>query len=157
MSRVDFASGGQRLLLDIRDVSAETSYHENPLLDGGFSWQNRIHDQPFLHTRQAEDPPGYFDLEDPLSLVRLDEPMTALGPLKGLIVIDEVQRRPDLFPTLRVLADRKEADARFLILGSASGVSGRCWRTTMAKPGMPLNRHVQWASANPRPGGISIF
>ncbi len=69
----------------------------------------------------SEDSPGYFDLEDPLSLARLDEPMTALGPLQGLVVIDEVQRRPDLFPTLRVLADRKEADARFLILGSASG------------------------------------
>jgi hypothetical protein len=68
-----------------------------------------------------EDSPGYFDLEDPLSLARLEEPKTALGALKGLVVIDEVQRRPDLFPVLRVLADRKEAPARFLILGSASG------------------------------------
>lgn len=64
---------------------------------------------------------NYFDLEDPASLARLDEPMTALRPLKGLVVIDEVQRRPDLFPVLRVLADRTEAPARFLILGSASG------------------------------------
>jgi predicted AAA+ superfamily ATPase len=61
-------------------------------------------------------------LEDPASLTRLDEPMTALRPLKGLVVIDEVQRRPDLFPVLRVLADRKGAPSRFLILGSASGV-----------------------------------
>ncbi len=64
---------------------------------------------------------NYFDLEDPLSLTRLDEPMTALNPLKRLVVIDEVQRRPDLFPVLRVLADRKSQPARFLILGSASG------------------------------------
>lgn len=65
--------------------------------------------------------PNYFDLEDPVSLARLEEPMTALAPLEGLVVIDEVQRRPDLFPVLRVLADRPEAPARFLILGSASG------------------------------------
>ena len=68
-----------------------------------------------------EDSVNYFDLEDPASLARLDEPMTALRPLKGLVVIDEIQRRPDLFPILRVLADRKIAPARFLILGSASG------------------------------------
>jgi hypothetical protein len=68
-----------------------------------------------------EDSPNYFDLEDPSSLARLDEPMTALSPLQGLVVIDEIQRRPDLFPALRVLADRSEAAARFLILGSASG------------------------------------
>jgi predicted AAA+ superfamily ATPase len=68
-----------------------------------------------------EDSANYFDLEDPVSLARLDEPMTALGPIQGLAVIDEVQRRPDLFPVLRVLADRKANPARFLILGSASG------------------------------------
>lgn len=66
------------------------------------------------------DSPNYFDLEDPVSLARLDEPMTALHDLKGLVIIDEVQRRPDLFPALRVLADRKPLPARFLILGSAS-------------------------------------
>ena len=63
---------------------------------------------------------NYFDLEDPLSLARLSEPATSLRPLIGLVVIDEVQRRPDLFPLLRVLADRKPLPARFLILGSAS-------------------------------------
>lgn len=68
-----------------------------------------------------EESVNYFDLEDPASLARLDEPMTALRPLKGLVVIDEVQRRPDIFPVLRVLADRKATPARFLILGSASG------------------------------------
>lgn len=69
----------------------------------------------------AEDALSYFDLEDPVALARLDEPMTALRPLEGLVVIDEVQRRPDLFPVLRVLADRRESRARFLVLGSASG------------------------------------
>ncbi|MBI2363967.1 MAG: ATP-binding protein [Deltaproteobacteria bacterium] len=63
---------------------------------------------------------NYFDLEDPPSLARLTAPNTALRPLKGLVVIDEIQRRPDLFPLLRVLADRKPLPARFLILGSAS-------------------------------------
>jgi predicted AAA+ superfamily ATPase len=68
-----------------------------------------------------EDSVNYFDLEDPANLARLDEPMTALRPLKGLVVIDEIQRRPDLFPVLRVLSDRRGTPARFLILGSASG------------------------------------
>jgi hypothetical protein len=63
---------------------------------------------------------AYFDLENPADLARLSEPMTALEPLRGLIVIDEVQRRPELFPVLRVLLDRKPVKARFLILGSAS-------------------------------------
>ena len=69
----------------------------------------------------SADSVNYFDLEDPASLARLDEPMTALRPLEGLVVIDEVQRRPGLFPMLRVLADRRPSSARFLILGSASG------------------------------------
>lgn len=60
----------------------------------------------------SEDSPNYFDLEDPLSLGRLAEPRTALDPLRGTIVIDEVQRRPDLFPVLRVLADRSKNPAR---------------------------------------------
>jgi len=68
----------------------------------------------------AADSPNYFDLEDPASLARLAEPMTALAPLNGTVVIDEVQRRPDLFPVLRVLADRRPPRARFLVLGSAS-------------------------------------
>ena len=63
---------------------------------------------------------NYFDLEDPQSLARLSQPDLALRPLKTLVVIDEIQRRPDLFPVLRVLADRSRPPARFLILGSAS-------------------------------------
>ncbi len=63
---------------------------------------------------------NYFDLEDPASLARLTAPDLALRPLKGLVVIDEIQRRPDLFPLLRVLVDRQPLTARFLILGSAA-------------------------------------
>jgi hypothetical protein len=68
----------------------------------------------------SPDSPNYFDLEDPQSLARLTEPTLALRPLRKLVVIDEIQRRPDLFPVLRVLADRSPLPARFLILGSAS-------------------------------------
>ncbi len=64
--------------------------------------------------------PNYFDLEDPRDLERLTEPMTALAPLGGLVVIDEIQRRPDLFPVLRVLIDRDDRPGQYLILGSAS-------------------------------------
>jgi predicted AAA+ superfamily ATPase len=70
----------------------------------------------FIHP----DSKNYFDLEDPVSLIRLEEPMTALRELAGLVVIDEIQRRAELFPVLRVLADRRPLPARFLILGSAS-------------------------------------
>ena len=67
-------------------------------------------------TRKAE----YFDLESPMDYERLRNPMTTLEPLRGLIVIDEAQLRPDLFPILRVLADRERVPAKFLLLGSAS-------------------------------------
>lgn len=66
------------------------------------------------------DAVNYFDLEDPTALARLAEPMMALSSLKGVVVIDEIQRRPELFPVLRVLADRQPLPARFLVLGSAS-------------------------------------
>lgn len=62
----------------------------------------------------------WFDLEDPQAMRRLENPKLALSPLTGLVVIDEVQRQPELFPLLRVLADREPSPARFLILGSAS-------------------------------------
>jgi len=68
----------------------------------------------------ASDSANYFDLENPTSLARLTQPMTALEELRGIVVIDEIQHRPDLFQVLRVLADRKPLPARFLILGSAS-------------------------------------
>ena len=63
---------------------------------------------------------NYFDLADPHHLARLDQPMTALRDLRGLVVIDEIQRMPDLFPILRILADRVPLSAHFLILGSTS-------------------------------------
>jgi predicted AAA+ superfamily ATPase len=63
---------------------------------------------------------AYFDLEDPRQVERLVNARLALEPLRGLVVVDEVQRRPELFPLLRVLADREGTPARFLILGSAS-------------------------------------
>jgi uncharacterized protein len=69
---------------------------------------------------EPADSVNYFDLEDPASLARLEQPMTALENLRGIVVIDEIQHRPNLFPVLRVLADRKPLPARFLILGSAS-------------------------------------
>ena len=62
----------------------------------------------------------FFDLESTADLARLADPLLALSPLRGLVVLDEVQRRPDLFPTLRVLSDRPHRPARFLVLGSAS-------------------------------------
>ena len=63
---------------------------------------------------------AWFDLEDPADLARLDDPGLELRPLRGLVVLDEVQRLPDIFPLLRVLADRPSTPARFLVLGSAS-------------------------------------
>lgn len=63
---------------------------------------------------------NYFDLEDPAHVERLATPRLALDSLTGLVVIDEVQHRPNLFPVLRVLVDRPDNPARFLVLGSAS-------------------------------------
>jgi len=72
--------------------------------------------------RIAANSPGaaFFDLEDPEDAARLAVPKLALAPLRGLVVIDEIQRRPELFEVLRVLADRPGAPARFLLLGSAA-------------------------------------
>ena len=61
-----------------------------------------------------------FDLEDSRDLARLADPMLALADCRGLVVLDEIQLRPDLFPALRVLADRRPLPCRFLILGSAA-------------------------------------
>jgi hypothetical protein len=63
---------------------------------------------------------AYFDLEAPADRSRLAQPATALEPLRGPVVIDEAQLQPELFPVLRVLADRRPLPARFLLLGSAS-------------------------------------
>ena len=61
-----------------------------------------------------------FDLENPTDLARLADPFLALEKLTGLIILDEVQRSPEIFPTLRVLVDRPNGRARFLVLGSAT-------------------------------------
>src|SRR5687768_8829438 len=61
-----------------------------------------------------------LDLEDPNALLALESPKATLEGLRGLVIIDEVQRRPELFPVLRVLADRRPSRAKFLLLGSAS-------------------------------------
>ncbi|MDD5657627.1 MAG: ATP-binding protein [Elusimicrobia bacterium] len=65
-------------------------------------------------------PTRRFDFEDERDLDRLAAPARALEALRGLVILDEVQRRPDIFAALRVLADRRPLPARFLILGSAS-------------------------------------
>lgn len=64
--------------------------------------------------------PNYFDLEDPEVEALFAQPMTLLRNLHGLVVIDEVQRAPEVFKSLRVLLDRQPLPARFLLLGSAS-------------------------------------
>lgn len=68
----------------------------------------------------ARGSPNYFDLEYPPDADRLVAPVPVLERLQGLVVLDEVQRRPDLFPLLRVLMDRSDAPGQFLLLGSAS-------------------------------------
>lgn len=60
-----------------------------------------------------------FDLENPRDIARLGDPMLALERLDGLVVLDEIQLRPDIFSVLRVLADQP-GSRRFLVLGSAS-------------------------------------
>jgi hypothetical protein len=65
-------------------------------------------------------PATYFDLENPVDVRRLSAPLTVLERMSGLVIIDEVQQQPDLFDLLRVLVDRPDNPARFLLLGSAS-------------------------------------
>lgn len=73
-----------------------------------------------------------FDLESPTDLARLADPQGALEPLRGLVILDEVQRLPEVFPLLRVLADRPRTPARFLVLGSASPDLSRQSSETLA-------------------------
>ena len=62
----------------------------------------------------------YFDLEHPRDVAKLQNPVLVLEELTGLVILDEIQQMPGLFPLLRVLADREESPAKFLLLGSAS-------------------------------------
>jgi predicted AAA+ superfamily ATPase len=68
----------------------------------------------------AGRPSAVFDLEKPSDRAKLQHPELLLGGLKGLVVIDEVQRMPELFAVLRPLADRANSPTKFLLLGSAS-------------------------------------
>jgi uncharacterized protein len=68
----------------------------------------------------GQEPSTFFDLEDPVDIQRLSAPMQVLKELSGLVIIDEVQRKPELFELLRVLVDRPGRKTRFLLLGSAS-------------------------------------
>jgi uncharacterized protein len=72
------------------------------------------------HATNVSGTTTFFDLERSQDLARLEDAELALRDLKGIVVLDEIQRRPDIFPTLRYLADRPRKPARFLILGSAS-------------------------------------
>jgi len=108
---------------------------------------------------------NYFDLEDPVSRSRLSEPMTALRPLRGIVVIDEIQRQPGLFELLRVLSGRKPLPVRFLVLGSASpdllrqgseSLAGRIGLLEMsgfslAEVGTERLRRLWWRGGFPRP------
>lgn len=73
----------------------------------------------YCQTQERFTRRNYFDLENPNDLARLNDPYNSLNDLSGLIVIDEVQRAPELFPILRVLHD-DDPSKRFLVLGSAS-------------------------------------
>jgi hypothetical protein len=64
--------------------------------------------------------PNYFDLEDAVVAEQFRSPRTLLESLRGLVVVDEIQHAPQLFGTLRVLMDREDAPAKFLLIGSAS-------------------------------------
>lgn len=73
-----------------------------------------------MFVQQLDSDVHYFDLESTEDLARLSDTMLTLSPLNGLIILDEIQRRPETFPTLRVLADRHPSQVEFLILGSAT-------------------------------------
>ncbi len=70
--------------------------------------------------RQWKEETHFFDLESPLDLAQVSDPMLALSPLRGLVILDEIHRLPEIFPVIRVLADRQSRPANFLILGSAA-------------------------------------
>ncbi len=96
----------------------ESRFRSNPvvLLQGPRQCGKTTLARRFAAQHKAE----YFDLESPADVNRLAQPMTALEPLTGWVVIDEAQLQPGLFPILRVLADRQPLPARFLVLGSTS-------------------------------------
>ena len=68
----------------------------------------------------TQEPATVFDLENPVDVRRLSAPLQTLKDLSGLVILDEIQRKPELFELLRVLVDRPDQNTRFLLLGSAS-------------------------------------
>ena len=82
---------------------------------------------------RARGPTTRFDLEDPRDLARLDEPVAALERLRGLVVLDEIQRLPDIFPVLRVLADRPGEPA------PPRGPCKRCRSCRNCRPSSPYS------------------
>ena len=109
---------------------------------------------------------NYFDLEDPLVASLMENPKTLLEGLRGLVVIDEAQREPRLFPVLRVLADRVPNPSTFLILGSASPELSRqssesahpeLSRVLIASPKNKRGTSTSIRSGSPAPHGSSIF
>jgi uncharacterized protein len=93
----------------------------------------------------------YYDLENPEDLARLADPMLVLKQHKGVVIIDEVQRMADLFPVLRVLADRPGRPVQFLILESASPAMLRQSSETLA--GRVANRKFNGFSLAEEGGG----
>ncbi len=83
-------------------------------------WKNYTSQSFYSEEQKRLSRKNYFDLEDTTDLSRLANPKLALEGLKGIIVIGEIQRRPDLFPILRVLIDTPKSNQQYLILGSAS-------------------------------------
>ena len=70
--------------------------------------------------KEQDMPVKIFDLEDPNQLRQLENPKLALESLQGLIVIDEIQNKPELFHLLRVLVDKNKGKQKYLILGNTS-------------------------------------
>ena len=69
------------------------------------------------YAKKLKDEVHFFDLEDPRDLNQLANPLLALDDLRGLIIIDEIQRIPELFPYLRTLVDKRKRQIRLLSLG----------------------------------------
>ena len=110
----------QRQLL-INDIEQQFIVHPVVALLGPRQCGKTTLARAYAEHAKTSAPVHFFDLEDPddANLLRLNA-MALLRPLRGLVVIDEVQHMPELFPLLRVLADANRAHTRFLILGSAS-------------------------------------
>ncbi len=95
-----------------------TSIHENPVT--ALLGPRQCGKTTIAQTIRTPSPVHYYDLENPADRSGLTNPLTALGNYDGLVVLDEIQRMPELYEILRVLVDGASHEARYLILGSAS-------------------------------------